>query len=349
MPDSACERVDLRPDLSITVIIASGELSNTIRAFEERHATSIGRHPQRPRGASFVDRRSGGKLHGPGTAAPGVADHGERIGSGNPIGVHDAGEHVAACAASHRHARQRAHAERPLDVLRAEQHRHVARSRDRQDPRVLQLEIARIGAFRATEECGVGLPLPARAVDEALAIGREPADDTAPLRYVTWSKLGDGRLGHIDGTIAARTAAVSTAPATAPQRAARRGRRVRPARVVAPEPASAIHRNSAARSRAVCQRSSGSFARHRRISRSSAAGVCGCSDDSGSGSAATMAAMSDARLSPANGRRPQTSRRARRRTRRCRCARPPRAPRSARAPCREPSRRWCRRRSVRSW
>ena len=235
-----------------------------------------------------MDRRSGWKLDGPWTAAPGVTDDGERIGSGNPIGVHHAGEHVAACSASHWNARQRAHAERSFDVLGPEQHGHVARSGNRQDPRVFQLEIARIAALRTTEECGVGLALPARAIDEALTIGCEPGGrhDTPAERHrvETWRWPVSG---HIDGTVAANTAAVSAAPATAPQRAARRGRRVMPgAAVVVPEPASAIHRNSAARSRAVCQRSSGSFARQRRISRSSEAGACGCSDDSGGGSAA---------------------------------------------------------------
>ena len=69
---------------------------------------------------------------------------------------------------------------------------------------------------------------------------------------------------------------------------------------------SAIHRNSAAMSRAVCHRSSGSFARQRRISRSREAGARGCSDDKAGGSAATMAAINEARLSPVNGRRPQS-------------------------------------------
>src|SRR6266403_1731559 len=41
------------------------------------------------------------------------------------------------------------------------------------------------------------------------------------------------------------------------------------------EPASAIHFSSSATSRAVCQRSSGSFARQRRMARSSAGGVIG--------------------------------------------------------------------------
>ena len=120
-----------------------------------------------------MDRRAGWKLYGPGTAAPGS----RMTASASVPGIQSASttpvEHVAACPASHGDARQRTHAERVGDVLRAEQHGHVARSANRQDPRIFQLEIARIGAAQTTEECSVRLALPARAVDEALTIGRE--------------------------------------------------------------------------------------------------------------------------------------------------------------------------------
>src|SRR5262245_8810282 len=64
------------------------------------------------------------------------------------------------------------------------------------------------------------------------------------------------------------------------------------------EPDSAIQRNSAARSAALCQRSSGSLARHFRTTRSSAPGANGCSWLMGGGSAVRMAAIRLARLLP---------------------------------------------------
>ena len=163
--------MDVRPVLSTTVIIASGAEPNSTGP--SKNATRL------PSGETRSDHAAraswtvvpAGNSTVQGRPFRGIADDGERIGSGNPIGVHDAGEHVAACTTSHRDARQRAQAERPLDVLRAEQHGHVARSRNRQDPRVFQLEVARIAAPRTAEKCGVGLALPARAVDEALTIG----------------------------------------------------------------------------------------------------------------------------------------------------------------------------------
>ena len=76
------------------------------RTLEERHATAVGRHPQRPRGRSFMDGRAGGELDGPGTIAPRVSDDGERVGARDPIGVHHPGEHVTARSTSHGNARQ---------------------------------------------------------------------------------------------------------------------------------------------------------------------------------------------------------------------------------------------------
>ena len=67
---------------------------------------------------------------------------------------------------------------------------------------------------------------------------------------------------------------------------------------------SAIHRSSAARSLAVCQRASGSLARQRRTSRSSAGGASGWLRVSGGGSAVRMAAMRLARLAPSKAGRP---------------------------------------------
>src|SRR6267143_2234696 len=65
-------------------------------------------------------------------------------------------------------------------------------------------------------------------------------------------------------------------------------------------PPSAIHFNSNSRSRAVCQRSSGSFARHLLTTRSSARGAIGCKDAMGCGSEERMAAIKLARLFPVN-------------------------------------------------
>src|SRR5882762_11881492 len=63
---------------------------------------------------------------------------------------------------------------------------------------------------------------------------------------------------------------------------------------------SAIQFNSLARSLALCQRSSGSFARHFLTTRASAGGVIGCKAAMGCGSEERMAAIKLARLFPAN-------------------------------------------------
>src|SRR5579859_1772721 len=66
------------------------------------------------------------------------------------------------------------------------------------------------------------------------------------------------------------------------------------------EPCSAIQLNSLARSLALCQRPSGSFARHFLTSRSRAGGVMGCKAAIGCGSEERMAAIKLAWLLPAN-------------------------------------------------
>ena len=66
------------------------------------------------------------------------------------------------------------------------------------------------------------------------------------------------------------------------------------------EPPSAIQFNSLARSLALCQRSSGSFARHFLTTRASAGGVIGCKAAMGCGSEERMAAIKLARVFPAN-------------------------------------------------
>src|SRR6516164_3899435 len=69
--------------------------------------------------------------------------------------------------------------------------------------------------------------------------------------------------------------------------------------LVAP-PLSAIQLSSLDRSSALCQRWSGSLAKHFLTRRSSAGGVIGCKTDMGCGSEERMAAIKLARLFPAN-------------------------------------------------
>ena len=66
------------------------------------------------------------------------------------------------------------------------------------------------------------------------------------------------------------------------------------------EPPSAIQFKSLARSLALCQRSSGSFARHFLTTRSRAGGVIGCKAAIAAGSAVRIAAIKLARLFPEN-------------------------------------------------
>ena len=66
------------------------------------------------------------------------------------------------------------------------------------------------------------------------------------------------------------------------------------------EPPSAIHFNSLPRSPAFCQRSSGSFARQRRTTRSSAGGVIGATAEMGAGSSFMIEEISDACVAPEN-------------------------------------------------
>src|SRR5436190_18982567 len=70
------------------------------------------------------------------------------------------------------------------------------------------------------------------------------------------------------------------------------------------EPPSAIHCNCSLTSCAVCQRSSGSFARQPCTTRSSAGGDIGCTVEMGCGSDARMAATMLAWLLPVNARLP---------------------------------------------
>ena len=148
------------------MIIASGAESNS--AGPSKNATGPRRATRDDHAAArFMDRGSGWKLDGPGTAAAGVSDDGERIHSGIQSAATTPVSKSRRAPPAIGSAGQRAHAERLLDVLGAEQHGHVARSGNRLDPRVCQLEVARIGALRLAQERGVRLTLPARAIHEA--------------------------------------------------------------------------------------------------------------------------------------------------------------------------------------
>ena len=63
-------------------------------------------------------------------------------------------------------------------------------------------------------------------------------------------------------------------------------------------------RNSRIKSRTVCHRSSGSFARHVATTRSSARGAAGCAVDTGGGSSFRIAPSSAPRVLPSNAFRP---------------------------------------------
>jgi hypothetical protein len=142
MPFQPLVTVDLRPDLSMTVIICCGALVNG----PSKNATRLpSGNAQRPRSLSFMNGRTRGELDGPGAITPRIPYDGQRIRSGNPVGVHHAGEQVDACATGHRNPRQRSHTESVRDVLGTEHHRQVARPRHRHDSRILQLKVAGIG------------------------------------------------------------------------------------------------------------------------------------------------------------------------------------------------------------
>ncbi len=143
-------------------------------ALEERDPARIRRHAKRPRSAGLMDDVAGRELHRPRTATAGVSNHGKGVGAWNPIGVHDAIEQVATGTARHRDPAERARAECSIDVLRTEDHGHVTRAGNGQDLSRLQGQVPRIRAAWPAEKHFVRLPVPAGAVDEALAIRREP-------------------------------------------------------------------------------------------------------------------------------------------------------------------------------
>ncbi len=133
----------------------------------------------------------------------------------------------------------------------------------------------------------------------------EPTERTAGGAAMK-KRMGSAGLGA-RATARAPSASTASPPKTAkPQ--ARRSRLFRRAATgtgtPAREPDSVIHLRSCRRSRAVCQRSSGSFSRQRMTARSSAGGESGASTETGCGVSFKMAAMRLAWLFPWNGRRP---------------------------------------------
>jgi hypothetical protein len=139
-----------------------------------------------------MDDVTGWEFHRPRTAGPGISNDSQGVGAWNPIGVHDPLEQVATSAARHRHPPQRTRPEGPNDVLRTEEHGHIAGVGNRQDLSRLEAEVPRIRAARTAEKHFVRLPIPAGAVDEALAIGREPRRRhvAMPVRHAP--VFGDG-------------------------------------------------------------------------------------------------------------------------------------------------------------
>ena len=102
------------------------------------------------------------------------------------------------------------------------------------------------------------------------------------------------RRGH--SVVAARAIAAAAAmPTIAVTFRPRSGR---------PVPSSATQRSSLSRSREVCQRSSGSAARHRSTIRSSARGASGLNCESDGGGWASTDCMTSARVAPGKALRP---------------------------------------------
>ena len=131
------------------------------------------------------------------------------------------------------------------------------------------------------------------------------------------SPAGIGTATRVIGCAAAElrrasahvAAAARTAPASAPMiaqetRSRRRREATTGAATPACEPACAIHESSLLMSCALCQRSSGSLARHVRTTRSRAGGVIGATVAMGGGSDPMIEEINDAWLVPAKAFRP---------------------------------------------
>ena len=74
-----------------------------------------------------MDHRSHRELDAPWTAISGITNHGDIVGSCDPIGIYDSIEQVTARAASQRNPRERSSPERSQHVLWPEEHGHVVR------------------------------------------------------------------------------------------------------------------------------------------------------------------------------------------------------------------------------
>ena len=106
------------------------------------------------------------------------------------------------------------------------------------------------------------------------------------------------------GTVAEARPITATATTTHARRSRLLRRAASGAGTPAFDPASAIHLSSWARSRADCQRSSGSFARQRWTIRSRPGGVRGWISEIGRGCSFKTEAISEAWLFPSNALRP---------------------------------------------
>ncbi len=120
-----------------------------------------------------MDDVSGREFRRPWAIGAGGSHDGQTVRAGNPVRINHTGEQIATSTSRHRDTAECAEPERLRDVLRPEYDRHIARRRDGRDTPRLQREIANIGTSRPAEKHLVGCSVPARAVDEALAIRRE--------------------------------------------------------------------------------------------------------------------------------------------------------------------------------
>ena len=218
-PAQSRATVDLRPDLSTTVIIACAALPNITGP--SKNATRL---PSGDTRSDHAARASWTVVPAGNSTVQGRLPPASRItASASVPGIQSASTTPASMSRRDPPAiGMRASMRTPQvcsDVLRTEQDRHVASSGNRHDSRVLQLQIARIRVSRSTEECGVGLTFPAGAIDEAQTIWCEAGGRYGPLAERRWQIFRDAGSGphrrrnrckHSRGQRSARDAAPET-------------------------------------------------------------------------------------------------------------------------------------------
>ncbi len=150
---------------------------------DERHALSVGRDPDvadPPFGLvqDLLDR-----VLEPVPPLDGAA-HRELAAVGGEVRILDVGQDLPRRASDERDAREGPSRLETVDELPVERDRELARRRDGEDVSGRQVERARLGALRPHRLEPEGLSLPARSVDDRLAVGREARreDEAAPER-----------------------------------------------------------------------------------------------------------------------------------------------------------------------